>query len=33
MSQMEPMPKPELTCWDCGAENDPRLGMLALPPP
>ena len=23
MSQAESQPKPDLTCWDCGAANDP----------
>jgi ribosomal protein L40E len=24
MSRIEPQPKPELTCWDCGAANWPN---------
>jgi hypothetical protein len=24
MSQVEPKPKPEATCWDCGAANSPN---------
>jgi nitrate reductase NapE component len=30
MSQVEPKPKPDLTCWDCGAANDPAASECWL---